>query len=44
MEYKIRLTSENLALGGVKSKIEYSASISKTKFDKIYSILKNEDN
>ena len=44
MIYKIYLESEDVTSEGIKSKISYNTIISKNKFDKIYSILKNEDN
>ena len=43
MEYRIYLESEVTGLGGIKTKMSYNALISKNKFDKIYSILTNED-
>lgn len=44
MEYRIFLESINIDEFGVKSKQQYDAIISKNKFDKIYSIVKNNDN
>ena len=44
MEYRIYLESEVTELDGVKTKTSYNTSISKNKFNKIYSILRNEDN
>ena len=40
---KVILVSEG-KINGILSKLEYSSEVSQDKFDRIYSILKNEDN